>query len=97
MNDIEREILTYTYFEKSEHDGFWYWHTEARNHEIVGDGAEGCADFTDCLKGFFIQQGVNIDDAQLKSDYSPIDKLTKTKYAVYKYAPQKEKEKEEQE
>lgn len=95
MFDTDREILTYTYFEKSNHDGYWYWHTEAKNHEIVGDGAEGYADFTDCLKGFFIQQGVDINNAQMKSDYSSIDNLTKTKYAVYKYAPRKEKEEKE--
>lgn len=95
MTDEDREVLTYTYFEKSDHDGYWYWHTEAGNNEIVGDGAEGYHELSDCIKGFFVQQGVNIDHAQLKSDYGSLERLTKIKYLITKYAPKNQNSEQE--
>ena len=81
----ERDVLTVTTFEKSEHDGQWYWHTQTGNQEVVGDGAEGYTQLSGAAHGFFVQQGVNYEEAQLNSDYSQLNKISENKYTITKY------------
>lgn len=66
----------------------WHWHTQTANGEIVGDGAEGYNRLSGAVHGFWAQQGVNPDDAQLSSDYSQLERVNANVYQIKKFESQ---------
>ncbi|UOW93094.1 hypothetical protein SEA_NOSHOW_25 [Mycobacterium phage NoShow] len=79
----ELRVLTITQFELSQKDGLWYWHTEAANSEVVGDGGEGYGELRKAVTGFLTQQGYSpTDDPQ---QYSKLYKVSDIEYHMRKY------------
>lgn len=63
-----REVVSRTLFRKSQSNGEWYWSTKALNNQIIATGGEGYKDLKDAIRGFFVSQGVHLEDGQSLDD-----------------------------